>query len=106
MQTRGSAVGAEAAHVVHDQDVGVIHRGRGARLGLEPAQPLGIVGDVRRQDLDRDTAPVDLQPGVFGFGFQQDGDVRVRVLPERKEGLVRLARLHGLTGLGMGAAQI
>ena len=35
----------------------MIQRGGRARLGLEPAQALGIVGDVRRQDLDGDVAP-------------------------------------------------
>jgi hypothetical protein len=46
-----------APHVIDGEDVGVIQRGRGARLGLEPAQPLRIVGDVRRQDLDGHVAP-------------------------------------------------
>ena len=47
--------------VVDGGDVGVVQDPRGPRLLLEPAQPVGVGGEGRRQDLDRDLAP---QPRV------------------------------------------
>ena len=52
------------ADIVDGADVGVIQRRRGARLAAESGQGLGIVGEVRRQELQRDEA---LQPRILGF---------------------------------------
>ena len=52
------------ADVVDGADVGVIQRRRGPRLAAESGQRLGIVGEVGRQELQRDEA---LQPRVLGF---------------------------------------
>jgi hypothetical protein len=40
-----------------------------------------------------------LQLGVFGFGGDQDGDVRVGVFPDSKEVLIRGAGLRGVDRL-------
>ena len=40
-------------------DVRVVERGEHLRLALEPAEPIGVVGDGLRQQLDRD-APAQL----------------------------------------------
>ena len=52
-----------AADVMERADVRMIQRGDGARLTLEALASLGIVGDLRRQDLDRH---VPTEPGVAG----------------------------------------
>ena len=52
------------ADIVNGADVGVIQRRRGACLAAESRQGLGIVGEVWRQELQRDEA---LQPGILGF---------------------------------------
>jgi hypothetical protein len=45
------------ADIVDGADVGVIQRRCGLRLAAESDQGLGIVGEVRRQELQRDGAP-------------------------------------------------
>jgi hypothetical protein len=50
----GGAV--RGADLVDRDDVGMVERGGGARLGLEAPQALGVVGERRRQHLDRDVA--------------------------------------------------
>ncbi len=66
-----------ARHQLHDQeagraltleamerrDVGVVEGGEDSSFALEPRQPLGIVRQLRGQDLDRDLAP---EPRVAG----------------------------------------
>ena len=52
------------ADVVDGADVGVVQRRRGPRLAAESGQGLGIVGEVWRQELQRDEA---LQPRILGF---------------------------------------
>ena len=42
--------------VVHRGDVGVVEAPGGLRLLLEAAHPVGVRGERRRQDLDRDLA--------------------------------------------------
>ena len=61
------AVFLGAAEVVDGQDVGVRQRGHGLRLALEACEGRGIVGHLRRQDLQSDVpveariaGPVDL----------------------------------------------
>ena len=44
----------EVAEVVDDEDVRMIERRGGSRLGVEPAQTIGVGGDLRRQQLQRD----------------------------------------------------
>ena len=52
---------ALAPDVVQRADVRMVQRGDGLRLALEPLLHLGIVGEVGREDLDRDRA---VQPRV------------------------------------------
>ena len=52
------------ADIVDGADVGVVQRRCGARLAAESLQGLGIVGEVGRQELQRDEA---LQPRILGF---------------------------------------
>jgi hypothetical protein len=62
-------------------DVGMVERGERARLALESHQPIGIVRERLRQDLERDIAP---EPGVAGAidlahaAGANDGDDLVR----------------------------
>jgi hypothetical protein len=42
------------ADVVHDADVGVVQRRGRPRLAAEPGQRVGILAEVRRQELQRD----------------------------------------------------
>jgi hypothetical protein len=44
-------------------DIGMVERGQELRLALEPREPLGIAGDGRRENLDRDLS---LEPRVLG----------------------------------------
>ena len=48
---------AFAADVVQGADVRMIERRDRARLALEPVAHLGVVGEMRREDLHRDVAP-------------------------------------------------
>ena len=52
------------ADVVQRADVRVVQAGDGLRFALEALLHLGVVGEVRRQDLDRDRA---VQPRVGGL---------------------------------------
>ena len=89
-EVRRAGVGAE---VVDDEHVRVVERARRAGLLLEPAQPVGIRGHRRRQDLDRDQPPeprveraVELSHAAVG---QRGHDlVRPELLPD--------AEAHGL----------
>ena len=51
----------EHAEVVDHQDGGMVERGDGARLGVEPPQAIRVVGDRQRRQLQRDGT---LEPGV------------------------------------------
>jgi hypothetical protein len=57
----GIAHAVVAAEVVNGEDVGVRKRRDRARFALEPGHPVGVRGECRRQDLDRDVPP---QPRV------------------------------------------
>ncbi len=57
----GLAVGAD---VEHRRDMGMVERGRGARLLFEAREPLGIGGESGGQDLDGDVAA---EPRVHGL---------------------------------------
>src|SRR3984885_9048743 len=50
-QIRRAFIGA---HLENRKNIGMIQRRGGARLLLEAPQPLGIAGEGRRQNLDRD----------------------------------------------------
>ena len=52
------------ADVMNGADVGMIQRGRGSRLALEPAQRLSVARQIVRQELQRDEA---MEPGVLRF---------------------------------------
>ena len=52
------------ADVMNGADVGMIQRGRGASLALEPAQRLPVASQFVRQELERDEAT---EPGVLRF---------------------------------------
>jgi hypothetical protein len=52
-----------SADVVHDHDVRVVERGRGASFLFEPAQSIGVVLRVIRQHLERD---IPVQPRIAG----------------------------------------
>ncbi len=69
-----------AAEVVDGEDVGVVERRRGARLALEPLQPLGVPRHLRRQHLDRHLPP---QPPVA-----RPVDLPHPPGPERRQDLV------------------
>ena len=51
---RGTVLGAD---VVDREDVGMVEAARRLGFLLEAQQPIGIVRERRRQDLDRDVAP-------------------------------------------------
>src|SRR6185369_8784501 len=46
----------EVAEIVDDEDVRMIERRSGSRLGVKPAQTVGVRGDLRRQELQCDRA--------------------------------------------------
>ena len=46
-----------AAEIVNGEDVGVRERSDRVRFALEAGQPIGVGGECRRQDLDRDLPP-------------------------------------------------
>ena len=46
----------ESSELIYGEDVGMVERGCGLGLLLEASQPVGIPGNIRRQDLDRDFA--------------------------------------------------
>ena len=48
--------GRTVLQAIHVRDVGMIERGQRDGLALEPGQPLGIGGHLRRQNLDRNVA--------------------------------------------------
>ena len=52
---------AAVFEAVDVRDVRMVERGEHLRFALEPREPLGVVGEQLRQDLDRDVA---IQPGV------------------------------------------
>ena len=52
------------ADVMNGADVGMIQRGGGASLALEPAQRLPVASQIVRQELERDEAT---EPGVLRF---------------------------------------
>ena len=52
------------ADIMNGADVGMIQRGRGSSLALEPAQRLTVAGEFVRQELQRDEA---MEPGVLRF---------------------------------------
>ena len=52
------------ADVMNGADVGMIQRGRGSSLALEPAQRLPVASQFVRQELQRDEA---MEPGVLRF---------------------------------------
>ena len=47
---------AESLEPVDRRDVRMIERGEDSRFALEARQPIGIAGEVERQDLERDVA--------------------------------------------------
>src|SRR5690606_34430088 len=72
--------GGRLAVVVHRGDARVVERGRGACLGAEPVQELGVPGQLGLEDLHRHR-PV--QPGVRGLPHlthTADRDARVQAV--------------------------
>jgi hypothetical protein len=64
------------AHVVDDENVGVVQRTGGARLLLESPEPIRIIRDRGGQDLDRHVAPEPCIPGAIHLAHSALADGR------------------------------